>query len=162
MKFTVKLNPTLLHNEVETITVKMRKVHNIQVMGKGHLQALQRYRYKGKWDAETSDFLERIQLKENAEAAQRAASKWAETFSEETIGVLFGSTGSDDANGHGDAEAAFEHPLLRRPRCVICGEVATKRCSRCRHEWYCRRQCQVEHWPRHKKACDMLFASHTD
>ncbi|CDS37393.1 zinc finger MYND domain containing protein [Echinococcus multilocularis] len=120
------------------------------------------HRYKGRWDDEASDFLQRIQLKENAEAAQRAASRWAEAFSEETVDALFGSTGSGNANGHGDSEAVFEHPLLRTPRCVICGEVATKRCSRCRHEWYCRRQCQVEHWPRHKRACDMLFASNTD
>ncbi|VDK37813.1 unnamed protein product [Taenia asiatica] len=119
-------------------------------------------RYKGKWDAEASDFLERIQLKENVEVSRRAASRWAETFSEETVGALFGPTGSGDANGRGDAEAVFEHPLLRNPRCVVCGELAAKRCSRCRQEWYCRRQCQVEHWPRHKKACDMLFASHTD
>lgn len=39
------------------------------------------------------------------------------------------------------------------PRCVKCGQPAVKRCSRCHSEWYCRRQCQVEHWPAHKAAC---------
>ncbi|VDM31946.1 unnamed protein product [Hydatigera taeniaeformis] len=117
-------------------------------------------RYKGKWDAEAKEFLVRIQLKEHVEAAQRAASMWAETFTEEAVDALFGPTVNNGDNEH--ENAAFEHPLLRNPRCVTCGEVATKRCSRCRHEWYCRRQCQVEHWPRHRKACDMLVASYID
>ncbi|XP_076448502.1 zinc finger MYND domain-containing protein 10-like [Babylonia areolata] len=42
------------------------------------------------------------------------------------------------------------------PKCAVCGQEATKRCSRCQNEWYCRRECQVEHWPKHKKACDLL------
>ena len=122
---------------------------------------ISKYRYKGQWDAEASNFLQRIHSKSGVEAAQHAASKWADVFSEETLGVLFGPT-SGSCGSQGDAEAAFEHPLLRSPRCVICGEVATKRCSRCHQEWYCRRQCQVEHWPRHKKACDILVLSTAD
>ncbi|VUZ45069.1 unnamed protein product, partial [Hymenolepis diminuta] len=107
-------------------------------------------RYKGKWEATAEEFLSRIQSQEGCEAAQRAASRWADTFSEENVGALFGAQTMNIASGDADS---FEHPLLRAPRCVVCGEVATKRCSRCKHEWYCRRQCQVEHWPRHKKAC---------
>ncbi|CAF3421211.1 unnamed protein product [Rotaria sp. Silwood1] len=42
------------------------------------------------------------------------------------------------------------------PKCAICGEQATKRCSRCQREWYCRRECQVKHWPKHKTMCDMI------
>ncbi|CAF3754949.1 unnamed protein product, partial [Rotaria sordida] len=42
------------------------------------------------------------------------------------------------------------------PKCAICGEPATKRCSRCQREWYCRRECQVKHWPKHKTMCDMI------
>eukprot|EP00043_Microstomoeca_roanoka_P013991 m.137748 g.137748 ORF g.137748 m.137748 type:complete len:450 (+) comp15900_c0_seq4:102-1451(+) len=42
------------------------------------------------------------------------------------------------------------------PKCVVCGQPATKRCSRCKNEWYCRRQCQVEHWPKHKQICNVV------
>ena len=29
-----------------------------------------------------------------------------------------------------------------------------RRCSRCRSERYCGRECQVKHWPGHKEACN--------
>uniref|UniRef100_A0A6J0T7T4 Zinc finger MYND domain-containing protein 10 n=1 Tax=Pogona vitticeps TaxID=103695 RepID=A0A6J0T7T4_9SAUR len=43
-----------------------------------------------------------------------------------------------------------------KPRCGMCGSQAAKRCSRCRNEWYCRRECQVQHWQKHKKACNLM------
>ncbi|XP_077307639.1 zinc finger MYND domain-containing protein 10 [Lithobates pipiens] len=43
-----------------------------------------------------------------------------------------------------------------KPKCGACGAEASKRCSRCQGEWYCDRQCQVKHWQKHKKACDLL------
>src|SRR5262245_38859331 len=30
---------------------------------------------------------------------------------------------------------------------------ALQRCSRCRNEWYCSRECQAAAWPAHKKSC---------
>ncbi|XP_070559668.1 zinc finger MYND domain-containing protein 10-like [Ptychodera flava] len=42
------------------------------------------------------------------------------------------------------------------PKCGVCGQPATKRCSRCQNEWYCRRECQVKHWPKHKAACKLM------
>eukprot|EP00041_Stephanoeca_diplocostata_P034390 m.1171167 g.1171167 ORF g.1171167 m.1171167 type:complete len:453 (-) comp24512_c0_seq5:3243-4601(-) len=42
------------------------------------------------------------------------------------------------------------------PKCAKCGEPAAMRCSRCQNEWYCRRQCQVEHWKSHKKMCNLI------
>lgn len=46
-----------------------------------------------------------------------------------------------------------------QPKCVVCGADAVNRCSRCQSEWYCRRQCQVEHWPKHKAACNLMSAA---
>ncbi|VDO09201.1 unnamed protein product, partial [Rodentolepis nana] len=114
------------------------------------------HRYRGKWKAIAEEFIANILSQDGCEAAKRAALNWADAFSEENVGVLFGAQPVNVASGEADS---FEHPLLRAPRCVVCREVATKRCSRCKHEWYCRRQCQVEHWPRHKTACDILVSA---
>lgn len=43
------------------------------------------------------------------------------------------------------------------PHCANCGAEATKRCSRCRQEWYCGRECQVAHWKKHKSICDVYM-----
>ncbi|CAG7727209.1 unnamed protein product [Allacma fusca] len=46
--------------------------------------------------------------------------------------------------------------VLPPSKCAKCGETASKRCSRCKNEWYCSRQCQVSHWNSHKKICDLM------
>ncbi|XP_024859995.1 zinc finger MYND domain-containing protein 10 isoform X2 [Kryptolebias marmoratus] len=50
----------------------------------------------------------------------------------------------------------MESLLPERPKCGSCGNEASKRCSRCQGEWYCHRECQVKHWPKHKKACQLI------
>ncbi|XP_041816678.1 zinc finger MYND domain-containing protein 10 [Chelmon rostratus] len=50
----------------------------------------------------------------------------------------------------------MESLLPEKPKCGSCGKEATKRCSRCQGEWYCQRECQVKHWPKHKKACQLM------
>lgn len=68
------------------------------------------------------------------ETIQTQAKRWAETYNMDIL-----------------------DELIKEPaRCVVCGQVAEKRCSRCRNEWYCRRQCQVSHWPKHKNVCDVV------
>ena len=37
--------------------------------------------------------------------------------------------------------------------CPGCGRVATKQCTRCKKQKYCSRECQMSHWPKHKKIC---------
>jgi len=39
-------------------------------------------------------------------------------------------------------------------KCANCEELSTMRCSRCKKEWYCGRNCQVTHWDSHKAICD--------
>ncbi|XP_030585965.1 zinc finger MYND domain-containing protein 10 [Archocentrus centrarchus] len=50
----------------------------------------------------------------------------------------------------------MESLLPEKPKCGSCGREATKRCSRCQGEWYCHRECQVKHWPKHKQACRLI------
>ena len=37
----------------------------------------------------------------------------------------------------------FQEGFLDDPKCAKCGKKATNRCSKCKHEWYCSRDCQV-------------------
>lgn len=46
--------------------------------------------------------------------------------------------------------------LVARPQCPVCGRPATKRCSRCKSEWYDSRECQVLDWTKHKTACEQI------
>ncbi|OWR42439.1 zinc finger MYND domain-containing protein 10 [Danaus plexippus plexippus] len=41
-------------------------------------------------------------------------------------------------------------------KCAKCGDKASKKCSRCKTEWYCGRECQVKQWPKHKDICDQF------
>merc|ERR1712146_552385 len=45
---------------------------------------------------------------------------------------------------------------LEEPKCAKCGAPAEKRCSRCKNEWYCSRDCQVAAWEGHKTVCDIV------
>ena len=45
------------------------------------------------------------------------------------------------------------------PKCAECGKTATQRCSRCKNQWYCSRECQVRQWKGHKALCDIIFAN---
>lgn len=73
-----------------------------------------------------------------SEANMRAqAKRWADTYNFDAI------------------ESLISDP----PKCAMCGAEASKRCSRCQNEWYCRRECQVNHWSKHKTACNLLHES---
>ncbi|KAF2883540.1 hypothetical protein ILUMI_22604 [Ignelater luminosus] len=37
--------------------------------------------------------------------------------------------------------------------CSKCGKSAIQRCSQCKNQWYCSRNCQVMDWPKHKAQC---------
>lgn len=49
--------------------------------------------------------------------------------------------------------------FLEEPKCAGCGEAATQRCSRCKEEWYCGRECQLKRWKLHKEMCNLIVKS---
>uniref|UniRef100_A0A667WKL0 Zinc finger MYND domain-containing protein 10 n=1 Tax=Myripristis murdjan TaxID=586833 RepID=A0A667WKL0_9TELE len=55
----------------------------------------------------------------------------------------------------------MESLIPEKPKCGSCGKEASKRCSRCQGEWYCHRECQVKHWPKHKRACQLMRLTET-
>lgn len=46
--------------------------------------------------------------------------------------------------------------------CAKCEAPSTMRCSRCKKEWYCGRECQVAHWLDHKSICDLHVKVETE
>ena len=43
------------------------------------------------------------------------------------------------------------------PKCGNCGLDATNRCSQCKSEWYCSKECQVIRWKNgHKEYCKKM------
>lgn len=45
--------------------------------------------------------------------------------------------------------------FMEDPKCAGCGDLATQRCSKCKEEWYCSRECQLKQWKQHKQMCQV-------
>ena len=48
--------------------------------------------------------------------------------------------------------------FMEDPVCAQCGKLANSRCSRCKSEWYCSKECQIKRWKEHKNICKTLAA----
>ncbi|XP_015273345.1 PREDICTED: zinc finger MYND domain-containing protein 10 [Gekko japonicus] len=87
----------------------------------------------GKWQAIAKHQVNNM-FSPSEEELRSQACRWAQTYNLDVIEAL----------------------VPDKPKCVVCGSEAAKRCSRCQNEWYCRRECQVQHWQKHKKACNLM------
>ncbi|XP_056357175.1 zinc finger MYND domain-containing protein 10 isoform X2 [Oenanthe melanoleuca] len=87
----------------------------------------------GKWEAIAKHQVKHA-FSPTEEELQLQARRWAQTYSLDMMEAL----------------------APDKPRCRVCGAEAAKRCSRCRNEWYCTRACQVQHWQKHKPACNLM------
>ncbi|XP_020854951.1 zinc finger MYND domain-containing protein 10 isoform X2 [Phascolarctos cinereus] len=90
----------------------------------------------GKWQAIAKYQLKHI-FSPSEQELRLQARRWAETYKLDVIEAL--------------------NP--EKPKCASCNAEASKRCSRCQNEWYCKRECQVKHWQKHRKSCDLLAKS---
>lgn len=88
---------------------------------------------KGKWKDLAKKQANTV-LDPNDKDIIEQAKRWADAFNTEAI------------------ESLIDEPA----KCAECGQPGPKQCSRCKSEWYCRRECQVKHWPKHKKICDLV------
>ncbi|XP_038004719.1 zinc finger MYND domain-containing protein 10 isoform X2 [Motacilla alba alba] len=87
----------------------------------------------GKWEAIAKHQVQHA-FSPTEEELKLQARRWARTYSLDMMEAL----------------------APEKPRCRVCGAEAAKRCSRCRNEWYCSRACQVQHWQKHKPACNLM------
>jgi hypothetical protein len=89
---------------------------------------------RDQWDAIATRHVS-LMLEPDIQRVQELAKGWVSTFGEE---------------------------FLEPSTCAVCGREAMKRCSKCRVEWYCSRDCQVKDWKRHKPICQELNKSHSN
>ncbi|KAM9533639.1 zinc finger MYND domain-containing protein 10 isoform 1-T1 [Guaruba guarouba] len=87
----------------------------------------------GKWKAIAKHQVKHV-FRPTEEELKLQARRWAETYSLDMMEAL----------------------APDKPRCRVCGAEAAKQCSLCRNEWYCSRACQVQHWQKHKIACNLM------
>ncbi|NXW41809.1 ZMY10 protein, partial [Nyctiprogne leucopyga] len=87
----------------------------------------------GKWEAIAKHQVKHF-FSPTKEELKHQACRWAQTYSLDKLEAL----------------------TPDKPRCSVCGMEASKRCSRCRNEWYCTEACQVKHWPKHRAACNLM------
>lgn len=69
------------------------------------------------------------------------------------------STWSDNSTGEKSAVTAESLPFC----CGACKSPgANAQCTRCLSVRYCRKECQITHWPYHKSTCKAISAAGTD
>lgn len=111
-------------------------------------------------------FEELPQLKENLEIKaekeggyMKIANKQAEIFLT-TDGEQITSLAQKLSTAYNaDVLAEFDEPSKQfaeednKRSCKICHKEAEKKCGNCSKVFYCSKDCQVKHWPTHKKVC---------
>ena len=50
-------------------------------------------------------------------------------------------------------EKRFEKKKRQYGSCAMCNGFGTLRCSKCKQVHYCGRECQQNHWKKHKTQC---------
>jgi len=110
--------------------------------------------FLGDCAAEMATEVDRLFRAFDSEAAQTLLSKAGSNLKTdktkaEVDDVILTTNGKRNASHHSPTSGTEE-----KTSCALCSTPnAKQRCSRCRSERYCGRDCQVKHWPYHKKQC---------
>ena len=106
------------------------------------------FRYENRWDKLAAEQAP-IFLGDHAEEMAEEVTRLFKAFDSEAAQTLLLDNSSSTSQGDNDKKKKDEEK-----RCAVCQKPNSRqRCSRCHNERYCGRECQVNHWPKHKKKC---------
>ncbi|XP_025411564.1 zinc finger MYND domain-containing protein 10 isoform X2 [Sipha flava] len=66
---------------------------------------------------------------------------------------LFGSESYDIAKSLSETYEHIDNFETKKYLCANCKQQAKNKCSKCKKQWYCSRECQVTNWNEHKTNC---------
>eukprot|EP00929_Paragymnodinium_shiwhaense_P121154 TRINITY_DN9329_c0_g2_i1.p1 TRINITY_DN9329_c0_g2~~TRINITY_DN9329_c0_g2_i1.p1 ORF type:complete len:719 (+),score=198.73 TRINITY_DN9329_c0_g2_i1:160-2316(+) len=68
----------------------------------------------------------------------------------------YAAAGSASSSGSRSPQSTSTNSSATPQLCANCGKPSSTRCSKCRMEWYCGKDCQSKRWKEHKKECAEL------
>ena len=110
------------------------------------------FRYENRWDKLATEQAP-IFLGDHAKEMADEATRLFKAFDNEAAQALLqDNLLKGKANDQNDKKKKDPEK-----KCAVCQKPNSRqRCARCRNERYCGRECQVNHWPKHKKKCNPI------
>jgi hypothetical protein len=135
----------VLLDQIPVLSELHRAIEEMQLLANGQFAQSQSQLHRRAFVVEEVSQVRESLLRQDFSQLAQQVSSWIFTQDDdkqvmELLSDLYGSS-------------AFEEATME-PTCAKCGKAASNRCSRCKNEWYCSRECQVADWKRHKILCD--------
>ena len=106
------------------------------------------FRYENRWDKLAAEQAP-IFLGDHTEEMAEEVTRLFKAFDSEAAQSLLQDNSTSATQSDNDKKRKN-----KEKRCAVCQKPNSRqRCSRCHNERYCGRECQVNHWPKHKKKC---------
>mmetsp|Transcript_21835 Transcript_21835/g.35090 ORF Transcript_21835/g.35090 Transcript_21835/m.35090 type:complete len:488 (+) Transcript_21835:50-1513(+) len=159
----LKLKPYLLPQIIDQLPMLKDLRRTLEELGIMNLQTSSNTALSNPLQSEVEKKLCFVEIL--PEFRENILSKDFKAIAKEQLGSTFNADDYADDDRKHDMEVlcriynnfdGIEDILMEAPLCAQCGHEAEKRCSRCKSEWYCSRQCQVKAWKKHKKMCDAV------
>ena len=108
------------------------------------------FRYENRWDRLATDQAP-IFLGDHAKEMADEVTRLFKAFDSEAAQSLLQENLPSSSKKKEQENIKKKDP---EKKCVVCQKPQSRqRCARCRNERYCGRECQVNHWPKHKSKC---------